>query len=99
MRAYQPWPGTFLDTDAGRLIVWLARLVSDAAVERAPHPRLERSGSGVILANAEGALELLEVQPAGGRRIAATDWVRGARTLPTLVELSADGLPGGSALG
>ncbi len=33
----------------------------------------------LVLGCADGALELVEVQPAGKRRMAATDWARGIR--------------------
>jgi methionyl-tRNA formyltransferase len=95
IRAYQPWPGTFLDTDAGRLIVSRARVTTPASPEPPLEPRLERVGAGVALVNAEGGLELLEVQPAGGKRMAAADWLRGVRALPALQASSSDALPAG----
>ena len=100
IRVHQPWPGTYLETDAGRLIVWRAGAFMAETSEGAPElPHLVRIGDGVALANREGSVALLEVQPAGGRRMAASDWVRGIRTLPALVEVAPDGPQGGSALG
>ena len=33
VRAYQPWPGTWFETDVGRIVIWAA------AAERAAGPR------------------------------------------------------------
>ena len=40
---------------------------------------LERDGDAVVLGCGEGALELCELQPPGGRRMPAADWLRGLR--------------------
>ena len=59
-----------------RLGVHAARALE---VERAPAPgALAADGDRVLLGCARGVLELLEVQPAGGRRMGAADWLRGA---------------------
>jgi methionyl-tRNA formyltransferase len=36
----------------------------------------------VLLGTAEGAVELLEMQPEGRHRMAAADWMRGRRLQP-----------------
>ena len=79
VRAYQPWPGTFVDTDAGRLVVHVARPIGDAPVE--PGTLVATDGGELGLATARGVLELVEVQPAGGRRMSGADLVRGRPTL------------------
>ncbi len=69
VRAYQPWPGSFVDTAVGRLVVWSAEV--------------DRSGPGagridaMGLATSDGRLVLREVQPAGGKRMPWADFVRG----------------------
>ena len=73
VRAYQPWPGSWLETPAGRLTVWQARV----AAGEGERGSLVRVGSGIGLATAAGVLELLEVQPAGGRRMSGAELVRG----------------------
>jgi methionyl-tRNA formyltransferase len=40
---------------------------------------LERDGDSLVLGCAQGGLELLELQPPGGRRMAVADWLRGLR--------------------
>ncbi len=69
VRALQPWPGSFLETD-DRLVVWSAAVDEDAAGERGT---IDDRG----LHTAAGRLALLEVQPAGGRRMPWEAFVRG----------------------
>ena len=70
VRAYQPWPGSFVDTPGGRLVVWAADADRDG-----PRPgTFDELGLGV---GRGGRLRLLEVQPAGGRRMPWSDFVRG----------------------
>ena len=70
VRAYQPWPGSFVDTPGGRLVVWSAGVDRDG-----PRPgTFDELGLGVGRGE---RLRLHEVQPAGGRRMAWTDFVRG----------------------
>jgi methionyl-tRNA formyltransferase len=87
VRAYQPWPGTWCETVAGRLIVWSARPLvidrPDASPGRssAPEPRLAGrivpDGDGLAVLVADGGLRLDEVQLAGGRRMTSAALRRG----------------------
>lgn len=70
VRAYQPWPGSFLDTAMGRLVVWQASVARGRDV---PTGTLGADG----LATAAGTLLLAEVQPAGGQRMSWDAFVRG----------------------
>jgi methionyl-tRNA formyltransferase len=70
VRAYQPWPGSFLDTPRGRLTVWRA---SVGPTEHEPAGRFGPRG----LATGDGMLILHEVQPAGGRRMPWVEYLRG----------------------
>ncbi len=96
VRAYQPWPGSFLETDQGRLIVWQSRLPgrqvggpsaqvdAGAALRDAPAAApgtLVQSGESLALVTLDGLLELVEVQPGGGRRMLASDLIRGRPSL------------------
>lgn len=75
VRAYQPWPGAFLDTAIGRLAV-LAATVAPAEAADLPG-RLVRDGDGLALATAEGRLRLIVVRLAGSRELAAAEFLRG----------------------
>jgi len=70
VRAYQPWPGSFLDTVRGRLTVWHA---AAGPSEHEPAGRFGPRG----LSTADGMLVLQEVQPAGGRRMPWVEYLRG----------------------
>jgi methionyl-tRNA formyltransferase len=70
VRAYQPWPGSFIETRTGRLTIWSA---SPAASEHLPAGRISSRG----LATRDGTLLLHEVQPAGGRRMPWVEYLRG----------------------
>ncbi len=70
VRAYQPWPGSFVDTEAGRLIVWRAELEVDG-----PPPGIfDEGGFG---AGDGSRLLLREVQPAGRDRMSWDAYLRG----------------------
>jgi len=70
VRAYQPWPGSFIDTGQVRIVVWRAG-VGAATGTRAG--TLGPTG----LSTAEGGLVLHEVQPAGGKRMSWQAFLRG----------------------
>lgn len=74
VRAYQPWPGSFVDTVVGRLVVWSA-LVEPGGPGAG---RFDERGLGTR----DGRLALRDVQPAGGRRMA---WVALLRGRPAIV--------------
>jgi methionyl-tRNA formyltransferase len=75
VRAYRPWPGSFIEVRGERLVV------HDVAVE--PAQPGDQAGSliadeeGVVLATTDGRLRLLAVQPAGGRRMEIAEFRRG----------------------
>ena len=78
MRAFQPWPGSFIEADGERLIVWRASLVPDVP----SRPRSARCcpvGGTLALQTSDGQLRLDEVQPAGRRRMSGAEYRRGRR--------------------
>jgi methionyl-tRNA formyltransferase len=94
IRAYQPWPGSFLQTEGGRLIVWGATSVAGAAADspgRGPDSTARPGDSdvgtlvaddgGLALVVADGTLRLDQVQPAGGRRMTGQELRRGRPAL------------------
>ena len=72
IRAYQPWPGSFVETPFGRLVVWAARAESRGGAQTPG--TFDEHGLGV---GAGERLRLDEVQPAGGRRMPWSDFRRG----------------------
>ncbi len=70
VRAYQPWPGSFVETAMGRLVVWRASVTRGQDVE--PGTIVD---AGMV--TAAGTLALDEVQPAGGQRMSWAAFIRG----------------------
>ena len=75
VRALQPWPGSFLETGAGRLVIWRAGAGPNEPGDRAG--TLVADGDGLAVVASPGRLRLVEVQPAGGRRMSAAELLRG----------------------
>ena len=80
VRAYQPWPGSFVDTPLGRIVVWSASVDRAPAIEGPPGTF---DGDGLIVR--DGRLVLREVQPGGGKRMS---WEAFARGRPSIVGAS-----------
>jgi methionyl-tRNA formyltransferase len=76
VRAYQPWPGSFLETEAGRLVVWRAG-VGPPGDGREVGSLTHGESAPLALVTRDALLELHEVQPAGGRRMTSAELVRG----------------------
>ena len=75
IRAYQPWPGSFVETPGGRLVI-LASLVAERGASDQTG-MVVADGLGLALVAADGRLRLLEVQPAGGRPMSGAAYRRG----------------------
>jgi methionyl-tRNA formyltransferase len=77
VRAYVPWPGSFLEAGGQRLVVTAASVV---ASEHGDVPGgLVRHGERPALATADGRLVLEWVTPEGRRPMTGEDWLRGRR--------------------
>jgi methionyl-tRNA formyltransferase len=74
IRAYNPWPGAFSDFQNRKLKIFSASIVD---LRGKPGEILRRDKEFVIAA-ADRALSLTEVQLEGKRRMSATDFLRGA---------------------
>jgi methionyl-tRNA formyltransferase len=77
VRALSPHVGARTELDGKPLLVWRAAPLDDGPPAGAVEPPL-RVGCGA------GALDLLEIQPAGGRRMSAGKYLRGLRQPPRL---------------
>lgn len=76
VRAHVPWPGSFIDTDLGRLIVHEADVIAGQPDDMPG--RLAADGDGLALTTADGRLRLRRVQLAGRRPMDAALLRRGA---------------------
>ncbi len=75
VRAYLPWPGTYLELDGERLVVSAASVAGSAAGDSAGS--IVREGRRPALATADGRLVLETVTPPGRRSMPGEDWLRG----------------------
>ncbi len=97
VRAFDPWPVAYT-TLAGRpLRIWRARVVGPIP-PAPPGTVVTADRAGLTVATGEGGLCLLEVQPAGGRRMAVADYLNARRIRPGQVMggHAMDGTPGGA---
>jgi methionyl-tRNA formyltransferase len=74
IRGVTPWPGAYTTVNGRRLKIHKAR-----PVNRCGETGRTVSADGIVVACGHGALELIEVQPEGSRRMSAADYARGAR--------------------
>ncbi|TAL05441.1 MAG: hypothetical protein EPO00_13030, partial [Chloroflexota bacterium] len=93
IRALRPWPGTFLEVGGQRVVVHEGSVADpapgDVRGSLVPH------GDGIALATAEGRLVLETVQPAGGRSMPGSAFLRGHPSVAgSVVDPSPDD-PGG----
>ncbi len=77
VRAYLPWPGTFLEADGERLVVGAASVAASGSGDEPG--RLVRHGDLPALTTADGRLVLERVTPPGRRPMTGADWLRGRR--------------------
>jgi methionyl-tRNA formyltransferase len=81
VRALHPHVGAYIELDGGeRLGVRRARLA--AGVDGVAPGALKAEDSRLLYGAAQGALELLELHPAGRRPMAVGDWLRGRKRVP-----------------
>ncbi|HEY7828321.1 MAG TPA: methionyl-tRNA formyltransferase [Candidatus Limnocylindrales bacterium] len=74
VRAYRGWPGSYLETSAGRLAVLRGSLAQGGP---AAPGSIVAVAAGLGLVTADGVLVLDEVQPAGGRPMSGEAYRRG----------------------
>jgi methionyl-tRNA formyltransferase len=79
IRGLDPRPGAWTELDGAELKLFGAR-VADARGQAGE--ALTADGRLLIAAGSGGAVEVEDVQPAGKARMAADDWLRGARLAP-----------------
>lgn len=80
VRAYNPFPGALTELAGERIKIWQARL-SDAGAG-APGMVCGGAPGKLVIACGRGALEVLELQRAGGKRLAAETFLAGHAIAP-----------------
>jgi methionyl-tRNA formyltransferase len=76
VRGLQPWPGAYTSWRGQTLHIWRAR---PAAAAGGPPPGTIASAKPLVVACGLGALELLEVQLEGRKRLPAAEFANGQR--------------------
>lgn len=80
IRAYDPWPGTFTVALESGKETRLKIHPPTAVVDRLLAPgQIAADGERLVVGCGEGALELTTVQPDGGKRMSAADYLRGRK--------------------
>jgi methionyl-tRNA formyltransferase len=81
IRAFDPAPGAFGLLDGGLVKIWRAEPFETGAAE-APGTIVRAGPSGIDVATGNGLVRILELQPAGSRRMAAAAAVAGRLVRP-----------------
>lgn len=76
IRAYDPRPGAFTTLASQDVKLFGARL-APRSESSAPGQVLSVGDDGLVVACAEGAVRIAQVQPSGKKRISASEWSRG----------------------
>jgi methionyl-tRNA formyltransferase len=79
VRAFDPFPGASFRLGGKAVKLWRARVLAESS---APGTVLAIGDGRVAVACGEGAVELLELQAAGGKRLAAAEFMRGQPIAP-----------------
>jgi methionyl-tRNA formyltransferase len=74
VRAFDPWPVAEADIGGEKLRIWSATPI-DSSSNTPPGTIVAASRIGLDIACGDGALRILELQRAGGRRIAVADYL------------------------
>lgn len=76
IRAYDPWPGAFTIWRGQQLKLLTARVHAQRTDNDPPGTCVDVA-DGPLITTGSGALELVEVQPAGKRRMTGRAWLSG----------------------
>jgi len=87
VRAMDPWPGACAALANGTLKVWRAVPAQGAPAAQAGDVLAADPKHGLVIATADGAVELTEIQAPNAKRMDARAFLRG-HTLPTGMKLS-----------
>ena len=79
IRATTPWPGASTDWRGGSLKILAASVGKAALHELSPGTVVAAGGGMLTVATGQGTLDILEVQPAGKRRMSVREFLTGHR--------------------
>jgi methionyl-tRNA formyltransferase len=77
IHAFDPWPGSFTVLSEGVVIKVFPPVEALRTQSSEPGKVIEAGRDGIIIGCGEGALRILEVQPAGSRRMPVIDFLAG----------------------
>ena len=77
VRGLQPWPGAYTAFRGQKLHIWKTRLAAGGSRQAAPGFVVNLKP--LVVSCGEGALELVEVQPEGRKRMSGADFANGQR--------------------
>ncbi len=78
IRAFNPWPMSWLEIEGQPVKVWKASVI-DTATNAAPGTIAEANKQGIQVATGDGILNLLSLQPAGKKAMSAQDLLNSRR--------------------
>jgi methionyl-tRNA formyltransferase len=76
IRAFNPWPVSYLQLGPLQLKIWQADVDSTPSTA-APGTVLSVGKKGIVIATSEGSLVLQQLQPPGKKALAVTDFING----------------------
>ena len=80
IRAFDPVPGAVTTLDGATLKIWRAQPLAHEAVT--PGTVMSARASGIVVAAGGGAVNVIELQKAGSKRLAAAAFLAGAKLVP-----------------
>jgi methionyl-tRNA formyltransferase len=80
IRAFDPAPGAYMWLDGDRVKLWAASVIEQTS-QAPPGTVVATAAEGIDVACGEGTLRIVELQPAGGRRMTSAAFLAG-RALP-----------------
>jgi methionyl-tRNA formyltransferase len=76
IRAFDPWPGAFSGDSGRTLKIWKAKVVP-RLTEALPGTVLETGPGGIVVRCGVDALNILEIQREGGKRLPVSEFLKG----------------------
>ena len=77
VRAFNPWPSAFAETNKGMLKIWAAKPAKVSTISKSGTVLVADVKQGLIVATGDGALELVEIQAPNAKRMPAKAFLLG----------------------